>query len=96
MTSDDVVARAVELCKKEIKAHDLLVFSLTNKLTNVALQASHQSRSWQTHLDEFEEHQRQSHNGFAVCFTCSTPRVDATYPCQIAELKAKRLMGEEL
>ena len=96
MTSDDVVARAVELCKKEIKAHDLLVFSLTNKLTNVALQASHQSRSWQTHLDEFEEHKLEAVSwleGVVTdwgCLKCETYE-----PCDFVVTKAKRLMGEE-
>ena len=109
MTPDDVVARAIELCEYEVRQCEstINIFESFKKIgvlngslilsKDQQLQKYKFLRSWQTHLAEFEEHENywayccEECNGDDLgCKTCS-----GTYPCQIAELKAKRLMGEE-
>ena len=117
MTPDNVVARAIELCKFEIKASKEAIRIATNNKINATdsdvrywdlnIERQKQSlKSWQTHLDEFGGHKRISLKTINVKVpevgkifdyerTCACGSVIIESECPIAELKAKRLLGEE-
>ena len=111
MTPDNVVARAIELCKFEIKVTKEAIALCKNKRDNVESdriifwdeaikQTEATLRSWQTNLAEFEQHRGEHSIQGYNCRVCGlhelpTKSVYSKYPCNFAELKAKRLMGEE-
>ena len=91
MTTDDVVARAIELCKKEIQeTKDFYGGKGIWGLTEMTC--------WQTHLDEFEDHEGEDYRSQEkmLCKSCEDTRRFIYYPCDVIKLKAKRLLGEEL
>ena len=100
VTLDDVVVRAIKELNGSLEVVNNLLEIETYKYEADSYQAKWQWHLKQlilTHLAEFEEHENywayccEECNGDDLgCKTCS-----GTYPCQIAELKAKRLMGEE-
>ena len=103
--TDEVVAKAIEKCVKYIKIADEQVVYHKGAMLNNArgdhdekyLIAVQNRTAWQTHLDEFEEHQLKAvswSEGVITgwgCFKCETYE-----PCDFAVTKAKRLLGEEL
>ena len=57
MTLDNVVARAIELCRYEIEEWNLLTSSNSNPSY---IPRKKDLRSWQIHLAEFEEHSQMT------------------------------------
>ena len=96
----DVVARAIEMCRKNI-------LILTDPSEHHYLDEKQSALAWQTHLNEFGEHKRISLKTINVKVsevgkvfdyerTCACGSVIIESECPIAVTKAKRLMGEEL
>ena len=103
----DVVARAIKELNGSLEVVNNLLEIETYKYEADSYQAKWQWHLKQlilTHLAEFEEHRNhylegnynlaESVEGW-FCQSCNQ-RNDADTPCKVAELKAKRLMGEEL